>query len=203
MTGTRRTAAPPRGVPLAAILVLVALLVGACGAATVSPGPATGSPGTPDAAGSPGSSGTDEGAEPSPTAWPGGTIEAVMNLAKADAQIQAAGVDLSAAADEQDLKAMWGAADGLVTLLEKLTFEVSRLKDYPATQPAAAAYEAAFPDMIEGGMQVRDSITSGDAAGLTAGSQQLARGLQAYAEARRLIGPLADQALLMQRLLTK
>ena len=200
MTGTRRTAAPPRAVPLAAVLVLVALLAGACGAATGSPGPATGSPGSSDAAGSPG---TDGGAEPSPTPWPGGTIEAVMNLAKADAQIQAAGADLSAAADEQDLKAMWGAADGLVTLLEKLTFEVSRLKDYPATQPAAAAYDAAFPDMIEGGKQVRDSITSGDAAGLTAGSEKLAKGLQAYAEARRLIGPLADQALLMQRLLTK
>ena len=98
---------------------------------------------------------------------------------------------------------MWGAADGLATLLDKLPFEVNRLKDYPETQAAAAAYDAALPDMIGGAKQLRDAITAGDAAGITAGSERLATGLKAYAAARKLLGPLADEAILMQRLLVK
>ncbi len=182
-----------------ALLLLVTLFVAACGAAT---GTATPSITATSASGTPASD-DGSGVGPKPTSWPGGIIEAVLNLAKADAQIQAAGADLGAAAAYQDLEAMRGAADGLAILLEKLTFEVTRIKDYPETQPAAAAYEAAFPDMLEGAKQLRDAINSGDAAGVTAGSQRLANGLQAYAAARRLIGPLADQALLMQRLLVK
>jgi len=126
-----------------------------------------------------------------------------MNLAKADAQIQQAGADLGAAAAYEDLKAMWGAADGLATLLDRLGSEPPRLAGYPATAPAAKAYEAALPEMLAGARQLRDSITAGDGAGVTTGSQRLAAGLSAYQEARRLIGPLSQQALLMQKLLVK
>jgi len=193
--GSRSRAALRRATPRAIALLLAALLAGACGSGSSSPAAAT--PGA--SAASPAASGE----APQPTFWPGGVVEAVLNLAKADSQIQAAGDDLSAAAASEDLQKMWGAADGLATLLGKLESQIPRIKDYPATQPAAAAYEASFPDMLAGARKVRDSITSGDAAGLAAGSQQLAAGLEAYAEARRLIGPLADDALMMQRLLSK
>jgi len=168
------------------------VLAAACGATT----------GSPTSGASAGTSSGDV-AGPSPTSWPGPIIEAVMNLATADAQIQSAGTDLANAATYEDLKAMWGAADGLATLLDKLTFEVSRIKDYPATQDAYNAYNVAVPEMLTGAKKLRDAITAGDAAGVTAGSQQLSVGLQAYASARRLIGPLADQALLMKKLLSK
>ena len=130
-------------------------------------------------------------------------VEAVVILGKADTDIQAAGADLGAAAAYEDLKAMWGAADGLATLIERLQTQVPRIAGYAETAPAAAAYDGAFPDMLAGARKLRDAITAGDAAGITAGSQQLAKGLEAYREARRLIGPLVDQALLMQRLLLK
>ena len=126
-----------------------------------------------------------------------------MTLGKADAEIQAAGADLGAAAAYEDLEAMWGAADGLATLLTRLQSQPPRIADYPATSAAAAAYEAALPVMLEGATRIRDSITAGDGPGLAEGSKRLADGLQLYQEARREIGPLVDEAILMQRLLSK
>jgi hypothetical protein len=189
-------AGPSRVPPVAAVLLVLAVLVGACGAATVTSSPA--SPGA-SAGGTP----IGGGPAPSATPWPGDVVEAVVILGKADAQIQAAGADLGAAAAYEDLDAMWGAADGLATLLERLQTQPPRIKDYPETAAAAAAYEKAFPDMLAGARQLRDSIKSGDAAGIAAGSQQLSKGLEAYQDARRLIGPLVDRALLMQKLLLK
>jgi len=183
--------ASPAGAALAAIALVVGLVVAACGTSTVTP------------SSSPAASGPLTSLAPNATPWPGGVIEGVINLAKADTEIQAAGADLGAAAAYEDLEKMWGAADGLATLIERLQGQVPRIADYPETAPAAAAYAAAFPDMLAGAKQIRDSITAKDATGIAAGSQQLAKGLDKYRQARRLIGPLVDQAFLMQRLLLK
>jgi hypothetical protein len=198
----RVTPAAPRRVRPAGVVLLVlsAVLVAACGAAGESPAPSVG-PSVAPATTAPSGGVVPPG--PEPTSWPGTIVEAVMILGKADAEIQAAGADLGAAVAYEDLEAMWGAADGLVTLLERLQTQVPRIADYPVTAAAADAYEAAFPDMLAGATRIRDSITAGDAAGLAEGSRQLAAGLGRYAEARRLIGPLVDEAILMQRLLVK
>jgi len=179
-------------------LLLLAVLAAACGAPD---GTASPSAVTPPAASSDGTAAATLG--PKATPWPGTVIEAVVFLAKADVEIQAAGADLGVAAANQDLEAMWGAADGLATLVTRLQTQVPRIADYPMTASAAKAYEAAFPDMLAGATLLRDSITAGDSAGVTEGSQQLSAGLEKYAEARRLIGPLFDQAVLMQRILVK
>jgi hypothetical protein len=192
---TPRPYASSRARLLTALLLVAAVLVAACGAAEVTSNPA---PSGSAAA----SQGTGE-AKPSATSWPGGVVEAIVTLGKADLEIQAAGADLGAAAAYQDLQAMWGAADGLVTLLTRLTPQVDRIKDYPETAPAAVAYKAAFPDMLAGATELRDAIKAGDAAGITSGSQRLAVGLEAYRLARRVIGPMVDQAILMQRILVK
>ena len=57
--------------------------------------------------------------------------------------------------------------------------------------------------MLAGAKEIRDAITAEDAAGITAGSQRLAKGLKAYAAARPIIGPLVEQGFLMQRMLVK
>jgi hypothetical protein len=197
--------------PVAALLVAVTMLVAmtiivvGCGATTGSASPApVSSPSVPVAGSGPASSDSgDPGALPGPTSWPGGVVEAIMNLGKADAQIQAAGADLGAAAAYEDLEAMWGAADGLATLLDRLIPQVDRIKDYPETAPAAKALQAAFPDMFAGAGELRDAIKAGDAAGIVSGSKRLATGLEAYRLARRELGPLVDQAILMQRILVK
>lgn len=180
--------------PLGLLVLLVLVVAAACGAT----GTATSAPG----ASASGSAAVDE-PQPSATRWPGTVVEAVMILAKADKDIQAAGADLGAAAAYQDLEAMWGAADGLATLVGKLETQVPRIKDYTTTKDLAAAYDKAFPDMLAGATKLRDSIKSGDAKGIEAGSQQLAAGIAAYQQVRSLLGPIADQALLMQKLLTK
>jgi hypothetical protein len=199
VTGARRLAAPRRDAPVATLALLAVLLIAAC-VATATPTPSGSA-----APASPGASPSADGSAiaPSPTWWPGGVVEAVLNLGKADAQIQLAGGDLGAAAANEDLEAMRGAADGLAILVERLIPQIDRIRDYPETAPAAAAYDAAFPVMLEGATQLRDAIDAGDATGMAAGSQRLAAGLDAYAEARRLIGPLVDQAILMQRLLVR
>jgi hypothetical protein len=208
------TAARPSA-PLLGLVLLAAVVVGACGAATGSPAPSP----SPSPAASPGASpsasagvspaspdpaasdGTAVG--PEPTSWPGGVVEAVIILGKADLEIKAAGGDLGAAAANEDLQAMAGAADGLATLLERLQRQVDRIRDYPVTATAAAAYDAAFPDMLAGSRAIAAAIEAGDGAALTAGVQQLAKGTAAYEEARRQIGPLIQPALLMQRILVK
>jgi hypothetical protein len=194
-----------RVAPLATTLLVVALLVVACGTAT---GPSSSGP-TPAASPAGASSqpsaaaSGDTAAGPSPTPWPGGIVEAVIILGKADLEIKAAGADLGAAAAKEDLQAMWGAADGLATLIPKLQAQVDRIRGYPLTAPVAAAYDAAFPDLLAGATKVRDSIKAGDSAGVTAGVEQLAKGTAAYEQARRAIGPLIEPALLMQRVLVK
>ena len=193
--------ASPAGV-VPALLLLIALLVAACGATSPTAAPSA-APGTSASPGSAGGGGAGSALEPGATPWPGTVVEAVMILALADAEIQAAGGDLGAAAAYEDLEAMWGAADGLATLVKKLQTQVPRIADYPVSAAAAKAYEAAFPDMLEGATTLRDAITAKDAAGIAAGSQQLAAGLDAYAAARREIGPLAERAMLMQRILVK
>ena len=197
--GIRRVAAPG-GAPVAAIVLLAALLVAACGAVTSSATPVA----SPSAAAEPSAStSASEAIGPSPTSWPGGVVEATVLLGKADLEIQKAGGDLGAAAASEDLEAMWGAADGLATLLLKLEGQVDRIRDYPETAEAAKAYDAALPDMLAGAKGIRAAIDAKDATALTAAVQQLQTGTAAYAEARRLMGPLVDRAILMQRVLVK
>ncbi|HYO42076.1 MAG TPA: hypothetical protein VES19_02655 [Candidatus Limnocylindrales bacterium] len=206
MTARCDPAGSHRASPAGVILVLgfmLALLVGACGATGPSGSPSASSPasGAADASGRTGSAGT--ALEPGATPWPGNIVEAVMILALADVQIQAAGGDLGAAAAYEDLEAMRGAADGLATLVKKLQEQVPRIADYPESAAAAKAYEAAFPAMLAGATALRDAIDAKDAPGIATGSQQLAAGLEQYRLARREIGPLADRAMLMQRILVK
>jgi hypothetical protein len=197
--GPRSIALPGAARSAVLVLVLAAALAG-CGTSTppsASPAMATSS-GTPSA----GASGA-AGPEASGARWPGGTVLAVIALGSADGELQKAGADLQSAVDKQDLGAMRGAADGLAKLIDQLTPEIARLETYPLTQPAGALYRTAFPELGAGAAKLRDAITAGDAAGILAGSQEIAHGLADYAPARRALSPLVEQAILQQRLLVK
>ena len=196
----------PAAIPAA--ILAAALLVGACGASTGTPSaaaPSTAPSAAADASGqaSGAPSGPPRSPQPSATAWPGGVVEAIVVLGAADQDIQTAGGDLGTAVNNQDLEAMWGAADGLATTLDQLPAQVDRIRGYPAMAALAAAYDAALPDMIGGAKDLRDAITDENAAGITAGSQRLSNGLKAYAAVRPILGPLVEQGFLMQRLLVK
>ena len=196
----RRVAGPgPRTVALptaARAMVLVLALA----SAAIACGPAS----PPSGSGAPAPSGSAAaGANPTPPRWPGTTVLAVIALGAADGEIRKAGDDLQAAAAKQDLKAMWGAADGLARMIDGLMPNLERLEVYAGTSPIAAQYRASFPDLAAGAKLLRDSITKGDSAGVVAGSQQIARGLAAYAPIRREIAGLVEQAIVQQRLYLK
>jgi hypothetical protein len=182
----------------------VALLLGACGPATVRPSAPASAPtiGLPNASGPPVAAGSPAPGDSRPR-WPGTTVLAVIALGAADGEIQKAGADLQAAAEKQDLKAMWGAADGLAKMIDALMPNLDRLEAYAGTTDVSRLYRKAFPELSAGAKQLRDSITGGDSAGVVAGSQMIAKGLADYAPVRRLIGGLVEEALLQQRLLVR
>jgi hypothetical protein len=185
---------------------LVAVLVAACGGTTLPSQPilvveGSAPPSAPAASGGP--TGGSAAPDPSQPRWPGTTVLATIAMGAADGEIQKAGVDLQAAADKQDLRAMWGAADGLAKMIDGLMPNIERLEIYEGTRDVAAIYRTAFPQISAGAKQLRDSITSGDSAGVVAGSQAIAKGLADYAPVRRMIGALVEQAILQQRLLTQ
>ncbi|MEO5941521.1 MAG: hypothetical protein ABIZ72_10905 [Candidatus Limnocylindrales bacterium] len=209
-----RTVAHPRvssfnAPPLVGIvLALLGVLMVACGSTTLpSNGPLTVTLPSASAGSGPAGSGGPGGGSPEPgatqPAWPGTTVLATIAMGAADGEIQKAGADLQAAVEAQDLKAMWGAADGLAKMIDGLMPNIERLEFYEVTQPAAAIYRKAFPELSAGARQLRDAITSGDANGVVAGSQAIARGLVDYAPVRPIIGALVEQAILQQRLLTR
>ena len=209
MTANRATGPGPRTVALHPATTIVtslvlAVLVAACGP-TVGPSGPTPTIGLPGASGGglpigpTGSS--DAGPGPSLPRWPGTTVLAVIALGAADGEIQKAGIDLQKAAVAEDLKAMWGAADGLATMIDALMPNLDRLDAYDGTRPVAALYRVAFPEFAAGAKQLRDAITAGDAAGIAAGYQQIAKAAQDYAPIRQQIGGLVEQAIVQQRLL--
>ena len=185
----------------AALLSLVAALaVAACGsAAPIGSRPPGASLAVPSGAAGP-SAAADASQR---TFWPNTTALGTIALGAADGEIQKAGDDLQAAADRQDLKAMWGAADGLATMIDGLMPNVARMESYPATAAAGAIYRKAFPELLAGAKQLRDAITAGNAAGVQAGALQISQGLADYAPVRSMMDALVQQALAQQRLLVK
>ena len=213
---SRRAAGPgPRSVapktPSLRSLALVFVCVAAVAGCASTPGPdltpvslgpgasagaSTGASAGPDGSGPVGS--VDPSALPR---WPGTTVLAVIALGAADGEIRKAGDDLQRAANTEDLKAMWGAADGLAKMINGLMANIDRLEVYDHTKPVAALYRTAFPELLAGAQQLRDSITKGDSAGVVAGSQLIAQGLLDYEPIRQQIADLVEEAILQQRLL--
>ena len=173
-------------------MTLVVTLV-ACGGAT-TPSPVASTPESTGPKATPGPKGSP---------WPSSVLEGVLALGAADPELWKAGADIARAADAEDVKAMWGAADGTVKLIEGLMPNVGSLEAYPHTQPLGAAYRASFPVMLEGATQLRDSITAGDARGVVAGSQRLAEGISLYANVRSMLEAFVNQALTMKKTLVQ
>ena len=196
-----RTIAPMhRGAAVATALVAIALSLAlaaaACSSApSVSPPPA-GSPSPAAAAGS---------ASPGPTAtpWPGNVADAVIALGALDSQIAAAGQALDAAVTAKDLTAMAGAAGGLVNLLDGYVGSVTTVSGYAGTKNLGEAYAKAFAAMRAGAAAISDGVKTGAAASIDAGVKELSTGIATYGLARKLLGPLIEQAISQKRMLVK
>ena len=192
-----RTARTRRGLVVGAAAAFV-LVFAACGAnAPIGPGNGSARP-----ASSPAGSGAGDPLGPAASVrlWPSRTVDAMVALGAVDEQIANAGADLQGAVQREDLKAMWGAADGLAKLIDAQLANVGELAKDPATQPAGAIYQAAFPEISAGAKQLRDAITAGDAQAIIAGTQRLLSGLHAYEPVRELLPDLLEQAVVQKRM---
>lgn len=188
---TAPTQRPSAGAPIRAARILALIVLVASLAACWGPGTqASLAPSGSVVAATPG---------PAATPWPTSVIEAVLALGAADAELWKAGADIARAADAEDVEAMWGAADGTVKLIEGLMPNIDALEAYPHTADLGAAYRASFPVMLEGATTLRDSITAGDAAGVVAGSKQLAEGIALYANVRAMLAGYVNDALAMKK----
>jgi hypothetical protein len=195
-----RTVAHHRAAPFVACLGLaLAAILAACGTAAPTGSRPLSSQAPAAGSAAPGSAAP----EASPERWPGTTVLAVIALGAADGEIRKAGDDLQKAANAQDLRAMWGAADGLAKMIDALMPNLDRIESYPLTKPVGQLYRTAFPELSAGAKQLRDAITAGDSAGVVAGSQQIAKGLGHYGPIRQQIAALVEQAIVQQRLYLK
>ena len=186
---TRARRVIPRSTILG-IAVAVAVGLGACqGAVGPSGGPS----------GSPAASATASGPVPKPTHWPTTTIEGTIALGAADGEIWKAGVDLRKAAENEDVEAMWGAADGLAKLIEGIEPNVPRLQSYSATKDLGDKLEVAYNQLHDAAVKIRDSITGGDSDGVVAGFTSLTAAIDTYADARPALSDAATQAIFMKR----
>ena len=186
MTRRPAVAGPAFRATLATVAIL--LLVTGCGGAT------------PSSEG-PGDSPSPSGPGPRPTTWPVTTIEVTIGLGAADAEILKATADLQSAAETEDVELMRGAADGLATLLDNMLSRVDALTSYPGTADLGVALESSYVALRAAAVQVRDSISAGDANGIVDGFTKLTAASAAYADQRQALADAAIQAVFMKRVL--
>lgn len=180
---------------LVALCLVATVLVTACGAASSPPAPS----GSPSASASTSADASASAPSPSSTPWPGNVPNAIIGLGEVDTQIEAAGKAMDAAIQAKDVAALGAAADGLVVLIDASGGLVTTAQGYAATKPLADAYAAAFAQIRAGASDIVAGTKAGDGPAVNAGVAALAAGITAYAQARRGLGDLVQQALAQKK----
>lgn len=194
--------------PLALALGAVAVLAVACGPARAPGGASAGIPGgapggapslAPSVAGSvsPGSPG------PKPTNWPTLTVEATVALGAANGEFRKMADDVAAALDSQDPARILAAINNSLEFLTGNQKNIPRLQADAATKSVGDRLAVVYTSMIDGATKVRDGLTSGDGNAVTLGFQTFFAGATEYATVSPDLADIAQQAVLMQRLLAK
>lgn len=199
--GPRATSPNLRGaLPRAgACLLMVAVAVGSLAIACGPSGPVVPTVAPASSAASPTGSG---GALARTTPWPGNAALGMEALGIADGQIGAATSDLSKGIATEDLKLMRSAAAGLAGV-DALLPNMTKIRLEPAMRPFADRYEAAIKAISAGGKRLRDAIDKGDAAAITAGTQDLLKGLTMYTALQGELAAWIVQMPEQKRMLTR
>jgi len=179
---------PPRVIALG---LAAAVIAAACGAATSSVIPTAGASAVPVAS----------AATPEPTSspWPGNVPSAIIALAAADSQIEAAGKAMDAAIQAKDVAALAAAANGLVALIDANADYVATAQGYVGTKELSDGYATAFTQIRSGASDIAAGTQAGDGAKVNAGVAALGAGIGAFAVARRGLGNLLEQALAQKK----
>jgi len=188
--GAVQTAARRR-LRLAVPAILAAVTVLGLAVACSPEGSATGSPGsTIEGSGGP---------TPKPTTWPTGTVEATIALGAANGEFTKMTDDIAAAVDSQEPARIATAMNDALTFLTGNQQNIAKLQDYPGTNDLGDRLAPVYAKMIAGATQVRDALTSGDAAAVEAGFTTFFEGSTEYAGLSSDVAAAAEQALFMKR----
>ena len=172
------------------VAVLASLLVG-CSNVTTTP---TSTPSGPTLA---------PGETPKPTAWPGSVVSATIALGAADSSFAKLAADLQSTVDTSDMQGMLQVTTDGLTFLTGAQKNIPKLQAYGETKSLGDALANAYQQMIDGLQQIHDSLSSGNAAGVTTGFQQFAAGNETYGAVRADLSDKAQQAVFMQKSYTR
>jgi hypothetical protein len=136
---------------------------------------------------------------PKPTNWPTGTVEAAIALGAANGEFTKMTDDIAAAVDSQDPARIATAMNDALTFLTGNQQNIVKLQDYAGTEDLGDRVAPVYAKMIAGATQVRDALTSGDAAGVEAGFTAFFEGSTAYAGLSSDVAAAAERALFMKR----
>lgn len=173
--------------PLALSVALLAALLVGCSNLTTTP---TSTPTTPFLA---------SGETPKPTIWPGSVVSATIALGAADSSFAKLASDLQTTVDTADMAGLLQVTTDGLTFLTGAQKNVPKLQAYPETKALGDALANAYQQMIDGLQQIHDSLTAGNAAGVTAGFEQFAAGNETYGAVRADLSDKAQQAIFMQK----
>jgi hypothetical protein len=138
-----------------------------------------------------------------PTSWPTTVVSAATALGGANGEFQKMSDDLSAAVSSQDPARILTAVKDAITFLKGNETNIPHLQGYDFTKSVGDRLAAAYSSMIDGLTTVRDGLTSGNASAVEGGFATFVSGSQAYADVTPDLAALAEQAVLMKRLLLK
>ncbi len=186
-------------------MLVVVLLVVACGATASPTGGSVGSS-SPSPAASAGTTATGSGSSgptPQPTRWPADAVHGIAGLGAGDNEIAKAVADFSEAVAAQDLKRMRAAAIGLDALVSGLGQSVDRIAGYGPMAGLASQYRAALAPMSDGSRRLVAAIDGGDSSGIVQAVGRITEGMQAYGALRPQLSDWVDELPDQQHMLVE
>ena len=98
---------------------------------------------------------------------------------------------------------MLDVIDRVIPFLQGNQKNIPRLQGYDFTKAVGDRLAAAYQQMVDGAIQIRDGLKSGDGAAVTAGFGAFLAGNTSYQDVRAALGDAANQAIFMKKGLLK
>jgi len=131
------------------------------------------------------------------------TIEATVALGAADNDFTKMAADVVSAVDSENPQKILTVMTGALKFLTENEKNIPRLQEYGATKAVGDRLAPAYARMIAGAQAVVDGLQTGDADGVQSGFTEFFEGNKTYVGISADLGDIAEQAILMKRLLLK
>jgi hypothetical protein len=131
--------------------------------------------------------------------WPASVIDAAISLAVLDNEIKKAGADLIVGTDNEDLRTILGAADGLAQLAVDTIPDAEKLTTWDDTRAVGESYLPVLADVRDAAEAIGTSLRAGDTDAFVAALPDLTAAMDAYETIRGPMLDVAEMALTMRR----